>query len=172
MVERTPILLIWKIPRALLIPPQTQLLESAEPVSPVATGTRQIWYCGCSCFSPRHSWRSFHQAQILRAGFETRQWLVQTRNIDSKLSSQDSYRDQSAKMASDFNMMTSSNGNIFRVTGPLCGKSPVTIVFPAQRPVTRSFDISFDLQNSEWMFEQAIMKLLIWDTITLIMTSP
>ena len=34
---------------------------------------------------------------------------------------------------SDF-MMTSSNGNIFRITGHLCGK------FPTQRPVTQSFD--------------------------------
>ena len=39
-------------------------------------------------------------------------------------------------------MMTSSNGNIFRVTGPLCG----TGEFPAQRPVTRSFDVYFDLR--------------------------
>ena len=35
-------------------------------------------------------------------------------------------------------MMTSSNGNIFRVPGP--GE------FPAQRPVTRSFDVFFDLR--------------------------
>ena len=35
-------------------------------------------------------------------------------------------------------MMTSSNGNIFRVTGP--GE------FPALRPVTLSFDIFFDLR--------------------------
>ena len=41
-------------------------------------------------------------------------------------------------------MMTSSNGNIFRVTGPLCaGNSPVTGEFPAQSPVTRSFDVFF-----------------------------
>ena len=33
-------------------------------------------------------------------------------------------------------MMTSSNGKIFRVTGE----------FPSQRPVTRSFDIFFDLR--------------------------
>ena len=32
-----------------------------------------------------------------------------------------------------FSMMTSSNGNIFRVTGHLCGNSPVTGEFPAQR---------------------------------------
>ena len=42
--------------------------------------------------------------------------------------------------------MTSSNGNIFRVTGPLCGNSPVTGKIPTQRPVTRSFYASFDLR--------------------------
>ena len=41
-------------------------------------------------------------------------------------------------------MMTSSNGNIFRVTGPLWVNSPVTGEFPA-KPVTRSFDGFFDL---------------------------
>ena len=56
-----------------------------------------------------------------------------------------------------FNMMTSSNGNIFRVTGPLCGKSPVTGEIPSQRPVTRSFDALFDRylnkQLRGWWFE-------------------
>ena len=37
--------------------------------------------------------------------------------------------------------MTSSNGNIFRVTGPLCGEFTGPGEFPAQRPVTRSFGI-------------------------------
>ena len=58
-------------------------------------------------------------------------------------------------------MMTSSNGNIFRVTGPWCGNSPVPGEFPAQRPVTRSFDVFFDLrlhkrlskQSWGWWFE-------------------
>ena len=43
-------------------------------------------------------------------------------------------------------MMTSSNGNIFRVTGHCAGNSPVTGEFPTQRPVTRSFDAFFDLR--------------------------
>ena len=43
-------------------------------------------------------------------------------------------------------MMTSSNGNIFRVTGPLCGNSPVTGEFPSQRQAMRSFDVVFDLR--------------------------
>ena len=42
-------------------------------------------------------------------------------------------------------MMTSSNGNIFRVIGHLYENSPVTGDFPAQRPVTRSFGVFFDL---------------------------
>ena len=49
-------------------------------------------------------------------------------------------------------MMTSSNGrNIFRVTGPLCGEFTGPGEFPAQRPVTRSFDVYFDLRlNKRW----------------------
>ena len=43
-------------------------------------------------------------------------------------------------------MMTLSNGNIFRVTGPF---SPVTGEFPSQRPVTRSFDVFFDLHRNK-----------------------
>ena len=58
-------------------------------------------------------------------------------------------------------MMTSSNGNIFRVTGPLCGEFTGPGEFPTQRPVTRSFDIFFDLdlnkqlskQSRGWWFE-------------------
>ena len=39
--------------------------------------------------------------------------------------------------------MASSNGNIFRVTGPLCGEfTGHSTEFPAQRPVTRSFNVS------------------------------
>ena len=53
--------------------------------------------------------------------------------------------------------MTSSNGNIFRVTGHLCGE----FTGPAQRPVTRSFYVFFDLrlnkrlskQSWDWWFE-------------------
>ena len=41
-------------------------------------------------------------------------------------------------------MMTSSNGNFFRVTGPLCEEFTGPGEFPAQRPVTRSFDVFFD----------------------------
>ena len=55
-------------------------------------------------------------------------------------------------------MMTPSNGNIFRVTGPLCGEFTG---HRSQRPVTRNFDVFFDLhlnkrlskQSQGWWFE-------------------
>ena len=60
-----------------------------------------------------------------------------------------------------FSMMTSSNGNIFRVTGPLCGEFTGPGEFPTQRPVTQSFGVFFGLclnkrlskQPWGWWFE-------------------
>ena len=60
-------------------------------------------------------------------------------------------------------MMTSSNGNIFCVTGPLCRE--FTGEFPAQRPVMWSFDVFLRLnkQLSElswgWWFEMPLHSL-------------
>ena len=51
-------------------------------------------------------------------------------------------------------MMTSSNGNIFCVTGPLCGEFTGPGKFPAQRPVTRSFDVFFDLGLNKRLSKQ------------------
>ena len=51
-------------------------------------------------------------------------------------------------------MMTSSNGNIFRVTGPLCGEFTGPGDFPTQRPVTRSFDVFFDLRLNKRLSKQ------------------
>ena len=64
-------------------------------------------------------------------------------------------------------MMTSSNGNIFRVTGPLCGEFTGPGEFPAQRPVTGSCDVFFDLrlnkrfskQSWGWWFETSSWSL-------------
>ena len=43
-------------------------------------------------------------------------------------------------------IMTSSNGNISALLALCVGNSPVTGEFPPQRPVTRSFDVFFDLR--------------------------
>ena len=53
-----------------------------------------------------------------------------------------------------FLMMTSSNGSIFRVTGPLCGEFTGLGEFPTQRPVTRSFDVFFDLRLNKRLSKQ------------------
>ena len=50
--------------------------------------------------------------------------------------------------------MTSSNGNIFRVTGPLCGEFTGPGEFPTQRPVTGSFDVFFDLRLNKRLSKQ------------------
>ena len=52
------------------------------------------------------------------------------------------------------NMMTSSNGNIFRVTCPLCGEFTGPGEFPTQRPVTRSFNVFFDLRLNKRLSKQ------------------
>ena len=74
-------------------------------------------------------------------------------------------------------MMTSSNGNIVRVTGHLCGNSPVPVEFTAQRPVTRSFDVFFDLrlnkrlskQSWGWLFETLSRPLWRHRNVSIIM---
>ena len=66
-----------------------------------------------------------------------------------------------------FYMMTTSNGSIFRVTAICAGNSPVTGEFPAQRPVTRGFDVFFYLcldkrlskQSWGWWFEMPSCSL-------------
>ena len=50
------------------------------------------------------------------------------------------------------------------------GNSPVTGEFPAQRPVTRSFDVFFELRLNKRLSKLA--RLVIWDAIAPIMTSP
>ena len=55
-------------------------------------------------------------------------------------------------------IMTSSNGNIFRVTprsALLAGNSLVTGEFPAQRLVTRGFDVFFDLRLNQRLSKQS-----------------
>ena len=58
---------------------------------------------------------------------------------------------------------------IFSASLAICaGNSPVTGEFPTQRPVTQSFDVYFDLRPKERL---RMVRLVIWDAISLIMTS-
>ena len=78
-------------------------------------------------------------------------------------------------------MMTSSNGNIFRVTGPLCGEFTGPGEFPTQRPVTQSFDVFFDLrlnrrlskQPRGWWFETPQRRqAIIWTNAGILLIGP
>ena len=67
-------------------------------------------------------------------------------------------------------MMTSSNGNIFRVTNPLCGE------FTGNRRIPRTKARDAELWCFLWSVpeqtvEQTIVAPVIWDAIVLIMTS-
>ena len=56
-------------------------------------------------------------------------------------------------------IMTSSSGNIFRVTVPLWEES--TGRFPSPRPVTRSFDILFDLRLNKRSSKQSRLVFMM-----------
>ena len=50
--------------------------------------------------------------------------------------------------------MTSSNGTIFNVTGPLCGEFTGPGEIPTQRPVMQSFEVFFDLRLNKRLSKQ------------------
>ena len=50
--------------------------------------------------------------------------------------------------------MTPSNGNIFHVTGLLCGEFTGRQWFPRTKPVTRSFNVVFDLHLNQELSKQ------------------
>ena len=71
-------------------------------------------------------------------------------------------------------MMTSSNGNIFRVTGTLCGEFTGHRWIPSQRPVTRSFDAFFDPRLNKRLSKQAWLETpsrSLWRQCNVIMSS-
>ena len=65
--------------------------------------------------------------------------------------------------------MTSSNGNIFRIIGPLWGESSGGFSPPPQRQETRSFIVFWSAP--EQTVKQTLETPAIWDPIALIMTS-
>ena len=62
--------------------------------------------------------------------------------------------DASNRHSGDF-MMTSSNGNIFRIFRLCVGNSPVTGEFPSQRPVMWNFDVFFHLRLNKQLSKQS-----------------
>ena len=78
---------------------------------------------------------SWHQCSLYKCGIYVRSWYHTPRTP----------RD----------MMTSSNGNISALLAICAGNSPVTGEFPAQRPVTRSFDVFLYLRRNKRLGKQS-----------------
>ena len=86
--------------------------------------------------------------------FQRTTWLlkVQTHNLKENIQA---------------SVMTSSNGNISASLALYAWNSPVTGELPSQRPLTRSFDVFFDLrlnkrpgkQSGGWWFETPLRPL-------------
>ena len=74
----------------------------------------------------------------------------------SKSTAASSYKAVTRRSRTRHRMMTSLNGNIFRVSGPLCGE--FTGEFPSQRPVTRSFDVFFGLRLNKRLSKHSIRR--------------
>ena len=67
-------------------------------------------------------------------------------------------------------MMTSLNGNIFRITGHLCGEFIGPRWIPHTKASDVELDVFFDLRpNNGWV--KTLVRLVIWYAITPIMTS-
>ena len=83
-------------------------------------------------------WHNFHDAEIFFTLTRIKAWKFafnQTFTLETLTSNYPS----SFRLGHYIDIMTSWNGNIFSVTGPLWGE----LWFPSQRPVTWNFDIFF-----------------------------
>ena len=82
----------------------------------------------------------YKKAQTLWVIFVSPLWMESTNECDQKGKS------GFMSLLHIVLMMTSSNGNIFCVTGPMCRKFTGHWWIASQRPVTWSFDVSYDLR--------------------------
>ena len=111
------------------------------------------------------SWHAARGARIC----ETRLFLMQTIHaIWILLCFNFTYFTLQIHLPGRNNMMTSSNGNIFRVSGLSAGNSPVTGEFPSQGQWRGALMF---WSAPEQTIMQTIKTSVIWDAIALIMTS-
>ena len=125
---------------------QWRLISLNEAHSLQNKGIRFVWLKTFVCFNTR-------QSRIQR---KKNKWLTQWYQFVGLLPHVISLTSilKNAIWPPAYFMMTSSNGNIFRVTGHLCGEFTGPGEFPAQRPVTRSFDVFFDLRPNRRLSKQ------------------
>ena len=128
------------------------------------------WQCHSLKFTPKDKRiRTNHRHIYTRTNHKHTYRHLPTRTIRQDTSSQ-SGRSLTGTPFLLSHMKTSSNGNIFCVTGSLCGE------FAGHRwiPFTKASDAElwcFLWSAPEWMVEWTTMRLVIWNIIALIMTS-
>ena len=92
----------------------------------------ELWWKLNGCTPHYAIWHTLHQKWIIRSSFDV---YLYPQNWTT-------YSFWCPAVEWKVLMMTSSNENIFRVTGHLCGEFTGPGEFPTQRPVTRIFDVS------------------------------
>ena len=111
----------------------------------------------CGIGHTTHSWNSFQRIRVMvRCLVASNRYLIQYWPIarDTKFICIDSTRHQSLKRF--WNMIWRNQMDTFSALLVLCaGNSPVTGEFPSQRPVTRSFDVFFDLRLKKRLTKQS-----------------
>ena len=91
--------------------------------------------------------RPSHEPTLIYCQYCTSLWPITVRCQDvSKLG---------PMLIRDWHLMASWNQNIFRVTGSLWGESIDHRRIPLQRPVTRGFDVFFDLRLNKRLSKQS-----------------
>ena len=141
----------------MIVPKQNAPVDLSGPLSVVTQlnvlqEQKKLYYIR---FSIKHYRYVFPQGIILAICFSPGKLLVAICGVIRRFSF------HTSELSVCLTMMTSSSGNILRVTVFCAGNSPVTDEFPAQRPVTLSFDVFDDLrlnkrlskQSWSWWFE-------------------
>ena len=139
------------------------------PGIPGACVTRNFTYLWCICCFVYRSLRAYHYENIEFRTTGCNKTICWTawRPIDFESVICGLSAMTRACGSAQVNMMTSSNGNIFRVTGPLCANFTGHRWIPSQRPVTWNFVFFFHLclnkrlgkQSWGWWFEMPSRSL-------------
>ena len=104
---------------------------------------------------PDKHWLAYVIKMVTDALAPTRHQVINDNHGDSAMITMSHELCISISHYSHYNMMTSSNGNIFRITGHVCGEFTGPRWIPrTQRPVMRSFDVFFDLRLNKRLSKQ------------------
>ena len=120
----------------------------------VLYGTIVIWWCWITLAvktsnNDRHAWNLILESRKL-ISVEVKSSIVL-----GKIQSTHEIDDDSVFNTGYMNMMTSANGNVFRVTGPLCREFTGHRWIPRTKASDAELDVFFDLCPNKWLSKQS-----------------